>query len=139
MEKTGSGPLWKTKRQLCSPSLHMSPAWCSGSLAVTGKQCVHSDPPGCWEGKQPSQLESGVPAARVVKGILRMSPLCSKQQGRTERREEGSWNGRVQSLMLTSAGPLLRSTRPAWPRAEGRAAPRSCVCLVVVCLIGGMP
>lgn len=78
----------------------------------------------------------GVLGARVARGILRMSPLCSEQQGgsRGEGRRKPSmcW---VRDICRS----LTKEHGPAWPRPEGRAAQCPCVCLVVLCLVGGAP
>ena len=43
---------------------------------------------------------------RVVKSIVRMSPLCTEQRGETEKREGAPGAGGMQSLVLTSGGLL---------------------------------
>lgn len=120
IQRTGPGPLWKAERQLWSPSLSYEPSLVPGQPGSC-RGAWHLSYSWWLLGGQtdPSQLESGVLGARVVKGILRISPLCSKQQGKTGWQEGGTWNRRMQNLALTSAGPSLRNTRPGpGPRAE---------------------
>lgn len=58
---------------------------CSAPAArhLQGARRLPFGPGGCWEGKQSLSARAWGSWGRAVMGILRMSPPCSQQQGRT--------------------------------------------------------
>ena len=121
--REGSGPP-ERQRQLQPPrGPLLSPP--EPAEALSSPEALFSVPGGGCEGHRAFSARIW---DRVATGIVRRSPLCTKQQGETKKREGAPGAGGMQSLVLTSGGLL-------W-KAESRAIQRPHVCWVLQVWLG---